>query len=546
METNNAVGIKGEKMDLICNVCGGKLIEVNEGNYHCINCGNDMTLSNTYIDNIIDYTAAENEFLKRDFDSASLLYSKIISKNENSPEAYFGKLLCDNGIEYVKDFDGAMVPTFYSVTKMPIQAMDNYKNAIKYASDMQKAEYELKANEIERVRKMIVDICDKEEYDIFLCQKINRLSDGARTKEYEFGLKLYYNLREKGYKVFFSEISLGGGVESDAKIFNALYSSKMLILIGSSKENVESVWVKSEWERYYNMIKNGVKKFGSLVPIVISDDEQILPPALRRLQYFKVTDPNYMTELMKSIRTFIDKKEVEEKEDNSDEEREPTLKVSKTEASVKINEKKKLLERIDTSFSANNYFFADDESSGFKPLYDVAEISNKIIGLQTATSKYNETYQQTGKATPKVEKLNIVEKDETNVFPSLYGSAIVNSQKVNTTSSCNSNINTSPKENLDNKSVKNYETTEKVSANIQPTKANYDYNKSAPIHKKMCDKVVSVLLCLFLGGVGAHKFYEGKIGMGVLYILTAGLFGIGSLVDFIVILCKPGPYYYID
>ena len=55
----------------------------------------------------------------------------------------------------------------------------------------------------------------------------------------------------------------------------------------------------------------------------------------------------------------------------------------------------------------------------------------------------------------------------------------------------------------------------------------------------------SCFLCLFLGVIGAHKFYEGKIGMGVLYIFTGGLFGIGAFVDLIVILCKPGPYYYV-
>ena len=56
-------------------------------------------------------------------------------------------------------------------------------------------------------------------------------------------------------------------------------------------------------------------------------------------------------------------------------------------------------------------------------------------------------------------------------------------------------------------------------------------------------KWAAFFLCLFLGLIGAHKFYEGKIGMGVLYIFTGGLFGIGAFVDLIVILCKPGPYY---
>jgi TM2 domain-containing membrane protein YozV len=36
---------------------------------------------------------------------------------------------------------------------------------------------------------------------------------------------------------------------------------------------------------------------------------------------------------------------------------------------------------------------------------------------------------------------------------------------------------------------------------------------------------------IFLGGVGAHRYYQGKIGTGILYTCTAGLAGIGVLVD---------------
>lgn len=57
------------------------------------------------------------------------------------------------------------------------------------------------------------------------------------------------------------------------------------------------------------------------------------------------------------------------------------------------------------------------------------------------------------------------------------------------------------------------------------------------------NKWVAFFLCLFLGCLGAHKFYEGKAGMGILYLLTAGLFGLGWFIDCIVLLCKPNPYY---
>lgn len=54
-----------------------------------------------------------------------------------------------------------------------------------------------------------------------------------------------------------------------------------------------------------------------------------------------------------------------------------------------------------------------------------------------------------------------------------------------------------------------------------------------------------VCLCLwaFLGFFGGHKFYDGKIGTGILYIFTGGLFLVGWFIDLFAILNKPNPYY---
>ncbi|MCL2864768.1 MAG: TM2 domain-containing protein [Lachnospiraceae bacterium] len=54
-------------------------------------------------------------------------------------------------------------------------------------------------------------------------------------------------------------------------------------------------------------------------------------------------------------------------------------------------------------------------------------------------------------------------------------------------------------------------------------------------------KMISLLLCIFT--ICGHKFYEGKIGMGIVYLFTGGLFGIGWIMDIIKLAIGPSTYY---
>ncbi len=70
---------------------------------------------------------------------------------------------------------------------------------------------------------------------------------------------------------------------------------------------------------------------------------------------------------------------------------------------------------------------------------------------------------------------------------------------------------------------------------INIVNTNTNTNVAGAIHPTK-SKMVTLLLCIFLGVFGIHRFYVGKIGTGILYLCTLGFGGFGCLIDAIVIL----------
>lgn len=58
-------------------------------------------------------------------------------------------------------------------------------------------------------------------------------------------------------------------------------------------------------------------------------------------------------------------------------------------------------------------------------------------------------------------------------------------------------------------------------------------NEDVTISSK--SKGVAIVLCIFLGLLGVHRFYVGKVGTGIIWLFTSGCFVVGWIYDLVMI-----------
>jgi hypothetical protein len=67
-----------------------------------------------------------------------------------------------------------------------------------------------------------------------------------------------------------------------------------------------------------------------------------------------------------------------------------------------------------------------------------------------------------------------------------------------------------------------------------PANPPYATNPQQPGEISPKKRMTVILLCLFFGWLGVHRFYLGKIGTGILMLLTLGGLGVWYIVDFFI------------
>ncbi len=293
---------------LTCKMCGGDL-ELTEGmtTARCPYCGTTQTIPRLDNEQRIRLYERANHFRRRnDYDMAMGLYEQILHEDPTDSEAYWSLVLCRYGIEYVEDpATHRRIPTVNRTQYTSILADEDYRAALRYADVEQAAIYEQEAAQIDAIRRGILQVSRQEPpYDIFICYKETD-DRGQRTRDSVLADEIYYQLTKEGYRVFFARITLQGkpGEAYEPYIFAALHSAKIMIVVGTDPQNIQSVWVKNEWSRYLALIQKGEAKV--LIPAYRDMDPYDLPKEFSHLQALNMAQLGFMQDLLHGVRKMI-------------------------------------------------------------------------------------------------------------------------------------------------------------------------------------------------------------------------------------------------
>lgn len=291
-----------------CKMCGGDL-ETNENMYvgTCTHCGTRQTLPNLDDDKKANLYDRANHFrLNNEYDKAMGIYEMILQEDKEDSEAYWSLVLCKYGIEYVEDpKTHKRIPTCNRTQSTSIYMDEDYKAALRYADENARQIYEQEAKRIDSIQRGILDIAQREDpFDVFLCYKETD-SSGRRTRDSVLAQELYHQLKQEGFKVFFSRITLEDKLGSayEPYIYAALKSSKVMVVIGTHPDHFNAVWVKNEWSRYLSMIKRGEEKV--LIPAYKDMDPYDLPEEFSHLQAQDMSKLGFMQDLTRGIKKII-------------------------------------------------------------------------------------------------------------------------------------------------------------------------------------------------------------------------------------------------
>ena len=293
-----------------CKMCGGDLTVAGDSQIAvCEYCGTQQTVPKQDNEKKLTLFARANRLrFACEFDKAAGVYESIVAEFPEEAEVYWGLVLCKYGIEYVDDpSTGKKIPTCHRSSFDSVLEDANFELVMEYSDAVTRKIYREEAKTIEELRRGIIEVSSREEpYDIFICYKETD-ENGQRTLDSVLAQDLYDALTEKGYRVFFSRITLEDklGQEYEPYIFAALNSARVMLAVGTDYEYYNAPWVKNEWSRYLQLIAAGQKK--SLIPCYKNIDAYDMPKEFAKLQAQDLGKVGATQDLLRGIEKLFGK-----------------------------------------------------------------------------------------------------------------------------------------------------------------------------------------------------------------------------------------------
>lgn len=272
--------------DLKCRYCGGNIADLGDGTGKCESCGSLLVLpkSNEKVNNDL-YNRADHLRKIHDYDGAISAYEHLAAENPTDPEARWSLVLCRYGVEYTYDRrTESYLPTINRMSLDSILEDRDYIKALEYADEAAKAEYRSQALKLAAIQDELEKIVrENEHYDVFISFKATD-DNRKRTRDYTLAQEIYDALSANGLRVFFSPVSLRNHVGEvyEPYIFAALYSAKVMVLVGTKREYLDSEWVRNEWSRYLFMTRENPKKH--ILPVCEGMKPEEFPAGIGKMQ----------------------------------------------------------------------------------------------------------------------------------------------------------------------------------------------------------------------------------------------------------------------
>ena len=212
---------------LVCFMCGGSVSPDESGSVGtCMGCGHSSMFPKSDHKKLNRISYLRNSFR---FDEGLKIAKELIAKEPEDSEAYLAALLCEYGVQYIRDGSARFPVCCKDISLLPaIKESEYYKKTLYYATEENHPSYEKLGDSLEDSYNIALNILRQDkEYDVFVLSP-----EGISVEEDLEGEKLYLRCSQNlNLSVFYAPEMLSemDVVEKTAQTVHALKHSKVLL-----------------------------------------------------------------------------------------------------------------------------------------------------------------------------------------------------------------------------------------------------------------------------------------------------------------------------